>query len=77
MGEADLKWKQCALGGVKEGVPTGWGVVVCEKAFLSVTKTVIEFCHQAIGVVDWCQAEVLVVLYILVYPHQFFCVPGL
>mmetsp|Transcript_812 Transcript_812/g.1745 ORF Transcript_812/g.1745 Transcript_812/m.1745 type:complete len:582 (-) Transcript_812:633-2378(-) len=54
-----LKVVRSALGGVKAGVPTGWGVLVCEKASLVVMESIVEYCHQAISVVDWCRAEVL------------------
>ena len=46
------------LGGLRHGTPTGWGVMVCDRAKLSVVRCVVEYCHQALGVVDWCRAAV-------------------
>jgi hypothetical protein len=38
-----------AVGGIKSGEPTGWGVMVCEKAKLTMSNTVIEYAHQVKG----------------------------
>ena len=51
-----LEVQQCGLGGLREAVPTGWGLLVCEKAQLRVADSVIEYTHQALSVVDWCKA---------------------
>jgi hypothetical protein len=53
-----LAIKQCSLGGLRVGTPTGWGVTVCERAQLSMEQSVVEYCHQALSVVDWCRATV-------------------
>ena len=53
-----LDISNCHLGGLRAGVPTGWGVLVCERAHLSVSASVVEFCHQAVSVVDWCRAVI-------------------
>ena len=49
---------QCSLGGLRLGTPTGWGVTVCERAQLSMEQSVVEYCHQALSVVDWCRATI-------------------
>ncbi len=35
-----------AVGGVKSGEPAGWGVLVCEKAKLTMKGSVVEYVHQ-------------------------------
>ena len=53
-----LDISHCHLGGLCAGAPTGWGVLVCERAQLNVRASVVEFCHQAVSVVDWCRAVI-------------------
>jgi len=50
--------KNCILGGLRSGVPAGWGVMVTEKAQFTMVNCRLEFTHQALGVVDWCKAVV-------------------
>jgi hypothetical protein len=47
-----------AVGGIKSGEPTGWGVMVCEKAKLTMSNSVIEYAHQVKGK-RWCASNVL------------------
>jgi hypothetical protein len=53
-----LTVESCGLGGLRSGVPAGWGVCVTEKARFSIVDSRIEWVHQALAVVDMVRAKV-------------------
>lgn len=56
--QVELTVDSCGLGGLRAGVPAGWGVCVTEKAKFSISDSRIEWVHQALAVVDMVRAKV-------------------